>query len=615
MAKKKRKKIASRGSVNDIILKTLVGGDKYGYEIIKEVENYSDGKIILKQPSLYSSLTRFEEKGYVSSYWGDSDIGGRRHYYHLTEMGQNYYDSQIKSKEVDKLKSTTNVPVSNAILKSSPTTLEVTTNESSDVLESPTNTTDTIVEVTQTTHPNLPSEQILEEVDIPAFVDFEQKDEKPQEIVFDHNFHANTPIEQEIEEKENNSDNSTSNIAESVNILDTQSQEKQNEDEVWQRLSDLTKINNKKCANSSNRRLHYIRPKKSQKVILDVDGIYKLRDADYVPKKSTSSTKIIDNVGKRIENKNMGYAEYTKTQTRHQELTEEERRLRNENFLAKFNSLTKTRLKPVEPPKPEPKVEQKEIDYRSKLDIFQNSFDEPEVISTPEPQPQNNLFNYIEDDQEPQVTPTVAPTFDNSNVIEDEDDKFIDFDPVDFETKPDDSKYVEEISNFQPRQDNLKISKYQSRTDAILTDKTYVLINKVKCLFGFVLMLMMITEVTISLFIFKKYDVIGANDKTLLILAYVISAIVSLCFMLPTVFNPNEHKINNFKLKYAMIFGILTFLVSIVLVYCINSLVGFELDNFKYFAVKMILPLVLTFNFVIAPPIYGAIIKSKKFYD
>ena len=70
MAKKKRKKIASRGSVNDIILKTLVGGDKYGYEIIKEVENYSDGKIILKQPSLYSSLTRFEEKGYVSSYWG-----------------------------------------------------------------------------------------------------------------------------------------------------------------------------------------------------------------------------------------------------------------------------------------------------------------------------------------------------------------------------------------------------------------------------------------------------------------------------------------------------------------------------------------------------------------
>jgi len=95
MAKKKRKKSASRGSVNNIILQTLVNGDKYGYEIIKEVEEFSDGKIELKQPSLYSSLSRFEEKGFVSSYWGDSDIGGRRHYYHLTEKGMDFYNATI----------------------------------------------------------------------------------------------------------------------------------------------------------------------------------------------------------------------------------------------------------------------------------------------------------------------------------------------------------------------------------------------------------------------------------------------------------------------------------------------------------------------------------------
>ena len=82
MARRKKKRIASRGSVNNAILKTLINGDKYGYEIIKEVEQLSEGSIILKQPSLYSSLSRFEEKGYVTSYWGDSDIGGRRHYYH-----------------------------------------------------------------------------------------------------------------------------------------------------------------------------------------------------------------------------------------------------------------------------------------------------------------------------------------------------------------------------------------------------------------------------------------------------------------------------------------------------------------------------------------------------
>lgn len=87
----RRKKPLARGFVNKKILESLLDGDKYGYEIIKEVKEKSDGKVELKQPSLYSSLKRFEQKGLISSYWGDSDIGGRRHYYSITEVGRNYY--------------------------------------------------------------------------------------------------------------------------------------------------------------------------------------------------------------------------------------------------------------------------------------------------------------------------------------------------------------------------------------------------------------------------------------------------------------------------------------------------------------------------------------------
>ncbi len=94
---KRGKKPASRGFVNNIILESLMEGDKYGYEIIQEVSRRSDGKIVLKQPSLYSSLKRFEQKGYISSYWGDSDIGGRRHYYTITEPGRAYILSKSKS--------------------------------------------------------------------------------------------------------------------------------------------------------------------------------------------------------------------------------------------------------------------------------------------------------------------------------------------------------------------------------------------------------------------------------------------------------------------------------------------------------------------------------------
>lgn len=80
-----------RGHIDTIILKILFEGDKYGYEICKEVEEKSNGSYELKQPTLYSCLKRLENQGLISSYWEDSDIGGKRHYYKLTESGKETY--------------------------------------------------------------------------------------------------------------------------------------------------------------------------------------------------------------------------------------------------------------------------------------------------------------------------------------------------------------------------------------------------------------------------------------------------------------------------------------------------------------------------------------------
>ena len=76
-----------RGQLSTILLSTLLSGDKYGYEIIKDIEEKSGGRLKIKQPSLYSSLTRMEKQKLISSYWRDSEIGGRRHYYSLTDYG------------------------------------------------------------------------------------------------------------------------------------------------------------------------------------------------------------------------------------------------------------------------------------------------------------------------------------------------------------------------------------------------------------------------------------------------------------------------------------------------------------------------------------------------
>ena len=79
-----------RGHINTIILRTLYERDKYGYEIIEEIESKSHGQYSLKQPTLYSALKRLESQGYINAYWKTDEVsqGGRRKYYTLTDSGR-----------------------------------------------------------------------------------------------------------------------------------------------------------------------------------------------------------------------------------------------------------------------------------------------------------------------------------------------------------------------------------------------------------------------------------------------------------------------------------------------------------------------------------------------
>jgi len=539
MARKKRKRIASRGSVNTTILKTLINGDKYGYEIIKEVEEYSDGKIVLKQPSLYSSLSRFEEKGIVSSYWGDSDIGGRRHYYHLTDIGHKYYNENIL-----KIKS------------------------------------DDIEEIDEIKEVDEEEEKALTPIDndeIPAVLNFDSKPK--EEIIPDHNFYTKTPV-------------------------DTPTREENNEEyEIIKKLSTKVKSSNSRVAKTPFRVLHVLKPKKSQKVILDSDGIFKLRDEDYVAKKEMKKENIIDNVIKRTSSSVYGYPSYTENKQSpvSKEMTEEEKKLKNQLFVEKFNNLTKSKMKVVEEkPIVQPKEPEKEIDYRGKLDA---------IIETQKksPAPVNNLYNYDEEDEEVYFQKS-------SSIEEDEEDKFIDLEPTEFDVKNQDTHYAEEISNIATNS-TVTLNRYEHRSKPVVDEKNYVLINKVRLIFGLILGLFLAAELIISFFVFRKYDLIHPSDKKVFITFSILSLILVLAYIIPYFINKSQHSFNNFKLKYSLIFGTLIFLVMLIMIYCINALLGFELDNFSYFAVKLIVPAILSFNFVFMPLIYGGLIKNKNFYD
>ena len=77
-------------NTNLYILKALENGEKYGYEIIDSVNKISYNKLEIKQATLYSTLKRLEQKKLINSYWKDSDIGGKRHYYFITEAGRKF---------------------------------------------------------------------------------------------------------------------------------------------------------------------------------------------------------------------------------------------------------------------------------------------------------------------------------------------------------------------------------------------------------------------------------------------------------------------------------------------------------------------------------------------
>lgn len=79
-----------RGNSTTIILGSLWNHDRYGYEILQEIDDKTNGQYKVKQATLYNQLKKLEKAGLISSYDGapDDTSGGRRRYYTLTDEGR-----------------------------------------------------------------------------------------------------------------------------------------------------------------------------------------------------------------------------------------------------------------------------------------------------------------------------------------------------------------------------------------------------------------------------------------------------------------------------------------------------------------------------------------------
>ncbi len=71
-----------------IILSVLSKGENYGYAIIKQVAEFSGGKLAWSEPMLYPVLHRMEKQGLIKAEWRILDNGRKRKYYSITEEGR-----------------------------------------------------------------------------------------------------------------------------------------------------------------------------------------------------------------------------------------------------------------------------------------------------------------------------------------------------------------------------------------------------------------------------------------------------------------------------------------------------------------------------------------------
>lgn len=76
------------GSTVLLILSLLDETDRYGYEIIKELDLRSDKAFQFKEGSLYPVLHKLENGGLVKSYIAKGDTGRERRYYRITKKGK-----------------------------------------------------------------------------------------------------------------------------------------------------------------------------------------------------------------------------------------------------------------------------------------------------------------------------------------------------------------------------------------------------------------------------------------------------------------------------------------------------------------------------------------------
>jgi PadR family transcriptional regulator PadR len=77
------------GTLDLMVLQTLAGmGPQHGYGIARRIEQVSGSEVLLNQGTIYASLVRLQQRGWIFYEWGVSDNNRKAKFYSITRQGR-----------------------------------------------------------------------------------------------------------------------------------------------------------------------------------------------------------------------------------------------------------------------------------------------------------------------------------------------------------------------------------------------------------------------------------------------------------------------------------------------------------------------------------------------
>ncbi len=622
----KSKSVASRGFVNDTILECLIAGDKYGYEIIKEVEEKTNGKVVLKQPSLYSSLRRFESKGYISSYWGDSDIGGRRHYYSITETGRKHFNEGKSDNDDD--------------------------NEIVEEIEEE-------IDQVEMEIPSTPSYEIDEETDIEDSIPVVSDSYVNSFRDFGFEEKVNELIGAEPEESEEKEIKQPFNLYNTVNKPEDDleyireqedakeqdepiEEEPETEEKVYFQNGEVVEhvdLEKTPVALSEHQFIQedLFKPSVTESVqekeeTLENTNVVLNEEANVSNKKIDSPIPMIEEEEdsfdldqlrkKALENTES----FSKTEFYESPLKQELDKKRNEEYLQQdmFGAPVQKQYNVITDEDGITKAASDAINTHREQKIFDN------VGVRMSPQ---KTYIPLGSDEEEKEKPFIEESKDEveeakeinykqilGDLYENDEEKVehnIIKNPFEKAEIEEEEEFEEDIPvvrrNVVNSPEELTIRPY---TPNINKGKEYdfILYNKARATLAFFLTIFALIQMSIFFIIIKTKNALTLTDSIMFIVCLSLAGLSLIGFVLPWFLRPGRRKLQKFNFGLNLLFCSLAFLAIAVVIYAINSFLGLDVNNISKHLSTLLLPIILAFNIVIAPIIYKLITLKKDMY-